>query len=133
MNAAAVKRQASETTQPPFDIAERTALFADRCIQAALALPNHGVAWELQRQFVRSSGSIGANLAEAKGTHTKPEFRQRVSVSLREAHETLYWLGRIANAELLPRKRLGPLMNEADESVSVLTAILKSTRRQDAT
>ncbi len=118
-------------SRPPFDIAERTALFADRCVRASLALPDHGVAWELQRQFVRSSCSIGANLAEAKGVHTKPEFRQRVSISLREAHETLYWLERIVNSELLPHQRMAPLIEEANEIVSVLTAILKSARQQN--
>ena len=116
---------------PPFDIAERTALFADRCIRAALAVPHNGVAWELQRQLVRSSASVGANLAEAKGVHTKPEFRQKVSISLREAHETLYWIERITNAGLLPRERLSPLIDEANEVVSILTATLKSARGQE--
>ena len=105
-------------------------MFADRCIQAALALPNNGVAWELQRQVVRSSGSVGANLAEAKGVLSKPEFTYKISISLREAHETLYWLGRIANANLVPPKRLECLIEEAHEIVSVLTAILKRARGQ---
>lgn len=128
---------AGETAQsaipdhPPFDIAERTALFADRCVRAAMALPSNGVAWELQRQFVRSSCSVGANLAEAKGVNTKPEFRQRVSVALREAHETLYWLERIANAELVDPKRLTGLMDEANQLISILTKILKSARGQE--
>lgn len=116
--------------RPPFDIGDRAAMFADRCIRAALALPDNGVAWELQKQFVRSSSSIGANLAEAKGVHTRPEFKQRVSIALREAHETLFWLERIANAELIPSNRLSAIIEEANEIVSILTAILKSTRRQ---
>jgi len=105
-------------------------VFADRCIQAALALPNNGVAWELQRQLVRSAGSVGANLAEGKGILTKPEFSHKVSISLREAHETLYWLERIANAELLSRRRLEPLIGEADEIISILTIMLKTSRGQ---
>ncbi|MCP4247173.1 MAG: four helix bundle protein [bacterium] len=116
--------------RPPSDIVERAALFADRCIRAAQALPDNGVAWELQRQLVRSSGSVGANLAERKGVLSKPEFNHKVSVSLREAHETLYWLDRINNAELLPRQRLQPLMDEGNEIVSILTATLKKGRDQ---
>jgi four helix bundle protein len=115
---------------PPYEIAERAALFADRCIQAALALPNNGVAWELQRQLERSAGSVGANLAERKGVLTKPEFSHKVSISLREAHETLYWLERIASAELLSRRRLEPLSGEADEIISILTTMLKRSRGQ---
>ena len=131
--ASTATRQDRPGGAPPFDIAERAALFADRCVKAALALPDNGVAWELQRQFVRSSASVGANLAEAKGVHTKPEFRQKVSIALREAHETLYWLERIANAQLIASHRLEPLIREADEIVSVLTAILKSARSKQRT
>ena len=115
---------------PPFDIAERAALFADRCVQAALALPNNGVAWELQRQFVRAGGSVGANLAEAKGALTKPDFKNKVSIALKEAPETLYWLQRISNAEFVPPERLAKLIDEANEIVSILTTILKKARNQ---
>ena len=116
--------------KPPYDIAERAAAFADRCIRVALALPDNGVAWELQRQLARSGASVGANLAERKGVLSKPEFNHKVSISLREAHETVYWLERIANADLIPPQRLEPLMKEADEIVSILTTMLKSARRK---
>ena len=116
--------------KPPYDIAERAAVFADRCVQVALALPDNGVAWELQRQLARSGASVGANLAERKGVLSKPEFNHKVSISLREAHETVYWLERIANAGLIPPQRLEPLMKEANEVVSILTTMLKSARRK---
>ncbi len=116
--------------RPPYDIAERAAVFADRCVRAALALPDNGVAWELQRQLVRAAASIGANLAETKGAFTKREFSHKGSISLREAHETLYWLQRIANADLVPPERLQRLIEEASEIVSILTAILKRARGQ---
>ena len=116
--------------KPPYDIFARTAQFADRCIRLSLALPQNGVAWELQRQLVRSSGSVGANLAERKGVVSKPEFNYKVSIALREAHETAYWLNRIGNAELVPRGRLEALINEADEIVRILTTMLKTGRGQ---
>ena len=118
------------TAPPPYDIAERAALFADRCVQVALALPDNGIAWELQRQLARSGASVGANLAETKGAFTKREFSHKVSISLREAHETLYWLQRIANADLIPPERLERLIEEANEIVSILTTILKRARTQ---
>ncbi len=114
---------------PPYDIVERTALFADRCIQVALALPDNGVAWELQKQLARSGASVGANLAERKGVLSKPEFNHKVSVSLREAHETVYWLERIVRADMIPEQQLRPLLNEANEIVSILTVMLKNARR----
>jgi four helix bundle protein len=114
--------------QPPFDIDERAALFADRCIKVALVLPGNSVAWELARQLVRSAGSVGANLAESKGAISKRDFQHKVSIALREARETLYWLERIGNAELIRRDRPEPLIGEANEVVSILTVILRKAR-----
>jgi len=116
---------------PPYDIAERSALFADRCIEASFAMPDNGVAWELQRQFVRASASIGANLAEAKGVLTKRDFSHKVSLSLKEAHETLFWLRRITNARLIPLESTSGLIGEADELIRILTAILKRARSNE--
>jgi four helix bundle protein len=93
-------------------------------------MPKNGVASELARQFVRSAGSVGANLEECKGAISKREFQHKVSISLREARETLYWTERIANAELVPRARLEKLIEEADEIVSILTTILKNARKE---
>jgi four helix bundle protein len=126
-----IGRGGATLEKPPFDIADRSAVFADRCIQAALAFPKNGVSWELQRQFVRASGSVGANLAEAKGALTKPEFNNKVSIALKEAHETLYWLQRVSNAQLVPPERLARLIDEANEIVSILTTILKRARGQE--
>ena len=116
--------------KPPYDITERSAAFADRCIRVALALPNNGVAWELQKQLARASASVGANLSERKGVLSKAELDYKLSVALREAHETLYWLRRIANSTLLPLKQLEPLTVEADEIVRILTSMLKAARAQ---
>ncbi|MFH0983195.1 MAG: four helix bundle protein [Planctomycetota bacterium] len=110
------------------DILERSAAFCDRCIQVALSLTQNGVCWEIARQLTRSSGSVGANIEEAQGTTSRNDFAYRMSVALREARETLFWLRRISNNGLLPSERLTDLIAESDEIVAVLTAIVKNAR-----
>lgn len=108
----------------------------DRTIQMALALPRNVAGYEIGRQVVRSSGSVGANLEEGQATLSCSEFAYRVSISLREARETLYWIRRIAANELLPRERLHELLGEWDELVAILTSIqlkLKRQRRDEKT
>lgn len=46
----------------------------------------------LSKQFLKSSTSIGANLNEAKYAESKKDFVHKLSVSLKECKETLYWL-----------------------------------------
>jgi four helix bundle protein len=110
------------------DLMERVERAADRTIQMSLALPNNAAGWEIGRQIVRSAGSVGANIEEAQAVLSRKDFTYRMSVALREARETLYWMRRIERNQLLPASRLADLRSEWNELVSVLTASQKKLR-----
>ncbi len=122
------KEKNGEAVAPPFDLLERAGLFCNRCIQVSLSLPNNGVCWEIARQLTRCSGSIGANAEEAHGTTTKNDFTYRMSVSLREARETRFWLRRIRDNKLLEPGRLDNLLQESEELVAILITIVRKSR-----
>ena len=46
----------------------------------------------LSRQMLRSGTSIGANIREAEQAQSKADFIHKLSISLKEANETEYWL-----------------------------------------
>ena len=46
----------------------------------------------LSKQVLRSGTSIGANIEEAVVSQSKKEFIAKLNISLKEAHETHYWL-----------------------------------------
>ncbi len=117
-----------EVVAPPFDLLERAGLFCNRCIQVSLSLPHNGVGWEVSRQLTRCSGSIGANAEEAHGTTTKSDFTYRMSVALREARETRFWLRRIRDNQLLEPGRLESLLQESEELVAILITIVRKSR-----
>jgi four helix bundle protein len=100
----------------------------DRTIQMALAMPRNVAGYEIGRQVVRSSGSVGANLEEAQAVLTRKDFAHKVSLGLREARETLYWMRRIEKNDLLPAERLKDLMTEWNEIVAILTTMQKKLR-----
>ena len=88
-------------------------------------LPKNVVGWEIGKQIVRSAGSVGANLEEGKGATSRRDFAHRMSISLRESPETLYWIRRIERNKLLPAKRLTDLTKEWNELVAIMTSVLK--------
>ena len=118
---------------PPYDICERAGLLCNRCIQVALALQSNGVCWEIAKQLTRCGGSVGANIEEAQATTTKGDFTYRMSVALREARETSFWLKRIRDNDLLKPERLGDLIDESQEIVAILTSIVKNSRKRKPT
>ncbi len=113
---------------PQYDLLTRSSEFCDRCIQVALSLQGNGVCWEISRQITRSSGSVGANIEEAQGAISKQEFIYRMSIALREARETRYWLKRIKQNELLKPDRLDNLIQSSEELVAILISVVKNAR-----
>lgn len=121
----------SDTQSPdgacPRDIVERTAAFADRVIQLSFALPGNVAGWEIGRQIVRSGASVGANVEEAQGGESRADFLHKMKIARKECREVKYFLVRVANAELVRRDRMDGIIEEADQLVPILTAIIRKT------
>jgi four helix bundle protein len=66
--------------------------FAVRIINLYQYLVKQKNSYELAKQILRSGTSIGANIEEATGGVSKADFKNKLSISYKEARETLYWL-----------------------------------------
>ncbi|MBI1827552.1 MAG: four helix bundle protein [Planctomycetes bacterium] len=110
------------------DIDERTFQFAVRSLKMVNAMPKSASGMVVSRQIVRSATGVGANVTEAQGTSTKKEFARKMNIARGEAREALYWLRLIAASGMLPESRLSKLIQEGNELVSILTAIVKRAR-----
>lgn len=111
------------------DIVSRTALFADRVIALTRALPEDFVGRELGRQLIRAGTSVGANVEEAQGGESTADFLHKLRIARKECREAKYFLARIVNANLVAPTRLDDLIDEAGQLLRILTAIIRSTRR----
>ena len=80
----------------------------------------------LFRWPLHSGTSIGANLEEADGGESKPDFRHKVGVARKEAKESRYWLRLIAYAERRVQESASPLIEESTQLVAILTTIRKN-------
>ncbi|AXP79700.1 hypothetical protein CJ739_603 [Mariniflexile rhizosphaerae] len=84
----------------------------------------------VSKQLLRSGTSIGANVQEATATISKKDFTAKMSISSKEARETKYWL------QLLDRSKLvdldySKLIDDVDQLINILTAIVKSSQNND--
>ena len=87
-----------------------------------------GIARQAAPQLVRSGTSIGANLEEAIGGQTKPDFITKVCIAQKEAREAKYWLRLLQVRGILRDENLAPDIQETDEIIAILTAIVKRAR-----
>ena len=110
----------------PTELKERTKHFALRILRLVVALPDTIAGRAIAHQLVRSGTSVAANYRATCRARSKAEFVAKVGVVLEEADETLLWLELIAEAKLLPAKRIEPLLTEAGELVAIMVTSRKS-------
>lgn len=111
------------------DVDSRSFKFAVRIVKLYRVLDEQpGVGRTLAKQLLRSGTSVGANVEEAQAGQSKADFISKMSISLKEARETLYWLRILEAAEVLPESRLIELKKEAEEITKILASIIVSAR-----
>jgi four helix bundle protein len=104
------------------DIKERTFEFATRIVRLCRALEESpGVSRTLANQLLRSGTSVGANVAEAHGSHSKPDFIAKMSIANKEARETHYWLRLLAASDVVAVDKLTDITDESNQLIAILT------------
>ncbi len=111
-----------------FDIRERTLKFAVNIINLIQSLPKNAAGFAIANQLVRSGTSIGANVEEAQDAASRKDFIHGLTISLKEARETEYWLKVIKEAELVSGSKLNESLQEVSELIKILTTIVKRSK-----
>ena len=73
-------------------ISAKTRSFAIKIIKFCKILSEEKREYIISRQLFRSGTSIGANVRESNNAQSKADFINKLSIALKEADETAYWL-----------------------------------------
>ena len=110
------------------DLKERSFGFAKRIIFLCQKLEQSpGATRTISNQLIRSGTSIGANIEEAHGSQSKADFTAKMYISCKEARETNYWLRLLIETKMISEKQLANLLDESNQLIAILTAIVKKT------
>lgn len=124
-----MQQEATQRRQPPFDIRERTFVFAVRVVKLAKRFPRTLDAIEIGRQLLRSATSVGANVEEAHGAESQRDFVHKMGIACKEVRETRYWL-RLVKATIIDDDETNALLQESDELVRILSTIVSKARQK---
>ena len=86
----------------------------------------------LSKQLLRSGTSIGANVEEAIGGQSKKDFIAKISISYKEARETMYWLKLLKATFYLDEKEADSISRDAEELCKILSSILVSSKQNNS-
>lgn len=79
-------------------------------------------------QVLRSGTSIGANVCEGEYAQSRADFVNKMSIALKEAGETEYWLKLLFFGKYINQKMYDSMIKDCGELCRILQSIVKSTK-----
>jgi four helix bundle protein len=110
------------------EMRRRTKEYAKRVIHMCRSLPNTEEARLIRKQVFRCGTSVGSNYRAVCRARSKADFVSKLAVVLEEADESCYWIEILIETKIMSEKRLGHLLKEGNELVSIVVASLKTAR-----
>jgi len=80
----------------------------------------------LSKQLLRSGTSIGANVVEAQYAISKKEFRNKMSIALKEAVESRFWINLLMDTDFLTYSQAKSLLDDLEEIIKIFVKIVKN-------
>ena len=84
---------------------------------------------DMLKQIVRSGTSIGANISEGQFAQSKADFLTKMTIALKEANETRYWIKRLFAYGSLNDNEYESILKDNEEIINILTTITRTTRK----
>ena len=109
-------------------IQEKSFYFAVRIVKLCKYLRENAKEYDMTKQLIRSGTSIGANVAEAQQAQSRADFVHKLSIALKEAYETNYWLRLLNATGYLEGKAYDSVMADCSELEKMLITIVKSAK-----
>lgn len=103
--------------------------FALRIIKLEKYLREERKERRMSDQVFRSATSIGANISEAKYAESTSDYIHKLSISQKEAYETLFWLRLIFKGGFITEVQFKSLENDCREILRILTRVILSVKR----
>jgi len=104
-------------------------LFAIRVVKLSQYLQDEKREFVLSKQVLRSGTAIGALVREAEFGQSRPDFTSKMSIALKEANETDYWLSLLKDTEYISENEHMSLQDDCNELIAMLVSTVKTSKQ----
>ena len=84
----------------------------------------------LSKQLLRSGTSVGANVHEAVSSESKKDFVHKLTIALKEARETAYWLQLLKDSSFISQQTFDSLHATCVSITKILNSIILTTKER---
>jgi four helix bundle protein len=111
-------------------IAKKAYAFAIDIVKLYKKLISDNKEFVLSKQLLRSGTSIGANINEAVSGQSKRDFVHKLSIALKEARETSYWLNLLRDSDFINQASFEDIDKKCTEIIKILSSIILTTKEK---
>jgi len=97
--------------------------FALKIVRACMEMKREHKEFDMTRQLLRSGTAVGALIREAEYGQSRADFVHKLSISLKEANETDYWISLLKDSQLMTLDIYNILKDECTQLIKLLTLI----------
>lgn len=102
--------------------------FALRIVKLFQYLSDTKKEYVLSKQLLRSGTAIGALVRESEHAESKADFIHKLSIALKEANESDYWIELLYRSGYLAESEYQSLFSDLDEIIRLLVSIIKTSK-----
>ena len=85
----------------------------------------------LTKQVLRSGTAVGALVREAEFAQSQLDFANKLSIALKEANETSYWLNILCDTEYIEQSAYDSMHNDCNELIALLVSSIKTIKERN--
>ena len=111
-------------------LADKTTAFAIRIVKCCKYLQEDRKEYIMSNQILRSGTSIGANIHEGIYAQSRDDFVSKMSISLKEASETEYWLELLSESGYITSEQFESIYSDCRDIIRILMSITKTQRNK---
>ncbi|MDR0737700.1 MAG: four helix bundle protein [Prevotellaceae bacterium] len=108
---------------------EKSYAFALRIIKAYKYLVKEHGEYVLSKQLLRCGTAIGALVREAEYAQSKADFVNKMSIALKEANETEYWVLLLQDSEYITTAISKSVLKDCRELLRLLVSSINTAKK----
>jgi four helix bundle protein len=101
-----------------------------RIIRLVESLPKGRTSDVIGKQLLRSGTSVAVNYRAACRARSTADFISKMGMVEEETDESMFWMELLVDANIMVKKLLSDLMDEANELLAIFVALIKTARKR---
>ena len=106
-------------------------LFAVRIVKMVKHINSCKKEFTITNQILRSRTAVGALVREAEFAQSPLDFANKLSIALKEANETSYWLNLLHDTDYIDENAFKSIIIDCKELIALLVSSIKTIKQRN--